>query len=221
MNDDDPIGDDFIDPSEVQRQERERARQLDDEIRNRAAEELELNIERANELRAGMSHDEWNCPHPVLTLRCKKKRDGSPMYMHQCLVCGNGNGTGQIKYLPGMEFRSSPWDEALAKRFWNERRAKAESKRQEESKIWRARYEAHLASAKWKDLRRRVIERAGGLCEGCRLTRGHEVHHKTYVHLGDEFLFELVLLCVSCHDRMHSQKRQLEPWQTIPFGISE
>jgi len=67
-----------------------------------------------------------------------------------------------------------------------------------------------IDSDQWRDKRVLVLKRACGMCEGCGQARAREVHHKTYQHLGAEFLFELVALCVECHRRIHSEPRQTD-----------
>ncbi|HEX6858799.1 MAG TPA: hypothetical protein VF138_01170 [Caulobacteraceae bacterium] len=64
-------------------------------------------------------------------------------------------------------------------------------------------YESHIASEAWRQKRVKVLKRCGGLCEGCGDASAVEVHHLTYEHLGDELLFELVGLCVTCHTKVH------------------
>ena len=61
----------------------------------------------------------------------------------------------------------------------------------------------YLASREWAERRSLVMDRATGLCEGCRKARATEVHHLSYRNWGSEFLFELVALCGDCHDRIH------------------
>ncbi len=63
----------------------------------------------------------------------------------------------------------------------------------------------YLASAVWQTKRLHVISRARCLCEGCGVNLGDKghVHHTTYDHWKDEFLFELLYLCQSCHKRIH------------------
>jgi 5-methylcytosine-specific restriction endonuclease McrA len=51
-----------------------------------------------------------------------------------------------------------------------------------------------------------VIERADGLCEGCRSAEAVHVHHLTYKHCGNEFLWELVAICRECHERVHGRE---------------
>lgn len=63
----------------------------------------------------------------------------------------------------------------------------------------------HLQSNEWKAIRRMVIEREKNLCQGCRKAPIQEIHHDTYVHLGEEFLFQLIGLCHNCHSRFHNK----------------
>ena len=72
----------------------------------------------------------------------------------------------------------------------------------------REQYREYLLSPEWKALRRKVIDRCGGLCEGCREERVTQVHHLTYAHVRDELLFELVGLCDACHERAHTPRQQ-------------
>jgi 5-methylcytosine-specific restriction endonuclease McrA len=67
-------------------------------------------------------------------------------------------------------------------------------------------YRQHLESPEWKAKRELVLKRCGGVCEGCGSASASEVHHVTYKHLGNEFLFELLGLCSACHDRLHADK---------------
>lgn len=64
-------------------------------------------------------------------------------------------------------------------------------------------YRDYLNSDHWQSLRRKVLDRAAGRCEGCRNAPPTEVHHITYAHVQREFLFELVALCENCHRRIH------------------
>ncbi|RYE08557.1 MAG: hypothetical protein EOP22_12995 [Hyphomicrobiales bacterium] len=64
-------------------------------------------------------------------------------------------------------------------------------------------YNSYLLSHSWQAKRSLVLKRAGGLCEGCGTKPATQVHHTSYKHLYDEFLFELVAVCDSCHERLH------------------
>lgn len=72
------------------------------------------------------------------------------------------------------------------------------------------RYKAHLKSPEWQKKREMIITRARLCCEGCGVYLGEKghVHHTTYKHFGNEFLFELLYLCQDCHERIHEEKRK-------------
>ena len=72
---------------------------------------------------------------------------------------------------------------------------------------WLAKYNAHLDSRKWQELKNEVFQREGGICQGCRDEPIEHTHHLTYAHMGDEFLFELMGLCITCHLRVHGVQK--------------
>ena len=71
---------------------------------------------------------------------------------------------------------------------------------------------AYLNSVRWRRLRALVLKRAKGLCEGCGEANATEVHHLSYNHIGDEFLWELVAVCRKCHEKTLKRNK---PW--TPF----
>lgn len=75
----------------------------------------------------------------------------------------------------------------------------------------RALYAAYLQSEEWGRRREKVMQRAGGICEGCRDHVATEVHHLTYAHVTQEFLFELVAMCAECHARWHGRPARPKP----------
>jgi hypothetical protein len=50
------------------------------------------------------------------------------------------------------------------------------------------------------------MKRCGGICEGCGERPVAHIHHLTYEHMGDEFLFELAGVCIPCHHRLHPER---------------
>ncbi|MEM7779453.1 MAG: hypothetical protein AAF697_03560 [Pseudomonadota bacterium] len=64
-------------------------------------------------------------------------------------------------------------------------------------------YRDYLESDDWRKRRELILKRCGGVCEGCGIEPATEVHHLSYEHFMEEFLFELVGLCHSCHERCH------------------
>jgi 5-methylcytosine-specific restriction endonuclease McrA len=89
---------------------------------------------------------------------------------------------------------------------WEQRQQGREETRQAEQEAWRARYDAYILSREWKIKRSLVFKRAHGQCEGCGLDTAVQVHHLTYAHLGDEFLWELRAVCRTCHERVHGKE---------------
>ncbi len=75
-------------------------------------------------------------------------------------------------------------------------------------------YADYLKSEEWALRRDLVMQRTGGRCEGCRLKAASEVHHLTYAHVTQEFLFELVALYADCHERVHADPAARAPAPT-------
>lgn len=82
------------------------------------------------------------------------------------------------------------------------------SQRSSRSEWWRN-YSNYLKSPQWRALRRRLYQERGGRCSDCGVKLGsrYEVHHKTYVRVGDEDLDDLDLLCLKCHRKRHPGKK--------------
>lgn len=65
---------------------------------------------------------------------------------------------------------------------------------------WRKKYEAHIRSAKWKNMRRDLFRMRGKKCEECgKISPNLEVHHLTYDRLGNELPRDLKIVCRQCH----------------------
>ena len=67
---------------------------------------------------------------------------------------------------------------------------------------WERWYSEYLRSPAWSDLRNQILNRAGWLCELCHAP-AEEVHHRTYVNVGNEDPADLQALCKPCHRRQH------------------
>jgi len=68
---------------------------------------------------------------------------------------------------------------------------------------WWGVYKHYLTTPEWRERRRRVMQRAGHMCEGCGIQRATQVHHLTYKRVGREMLFDLVAICDECHEAIH------------------
>ena len=111
-----------------------------------------------------------------------------------CLICLNA-----VVSRPEYEKRQAEYEK---------QRLEREEARSEENRAWQAWYQTYLRSPAWAVLRVKVMQRAGGTCEGCLVTTATEVHHTTYEHVGAELLWELRAICRSCHERVTSLDRE-------------
>lgn len=141
------------------------------------------------------------CDCPKKELRRRRLSNGVLVVASQCIRCGRSHGNVSKK---GRDLSALPaWDDSLGERWWNEYRQHWQSQREAKNHSWWEKYESHMRSEKWQDLRRRVLKRAGGICEGCGERKAVQVHHLTYERLGDEMLFDLVAVCLACHEKIH------------------
>ena len=69
-------------------------------------------------------------------------------------------------------------------------------------------YESYIHSASWRKRRQRALRLGHYRCALCGSTQSLQVHHLTYAHLGNELDSELMVLCTSCHRKVHAQKRR-------------
>lgn len=137
-------------------------------------------------------------------------RNAVTTYVDQCAFCGR-----QMRsYKKQDVFQKivGDWDQSIAdeweeeqKRQWKIRSAEYEKAREEKNRLWWEKYNHHIASPKWRELRSMVLRRANNTCEGCGINRAWHVHHDSYEHMGNEFLFELIALCGPCHSRIHGR----------------
>lgn len=73
------------------------------------------------------------------------------------------------------------------------------------------RYQKYIQSEEWQAVRKRILKRANGRCEKCKLVAPKHVHHKTYARLGAERDSDLIALCVACHLAEHPDKVEFSP----------
>lgn len=155
---------------------------------------------------------------PRKEVRSKTFADGRPQFCYQCIDCGKLIGKWLAKGSPAVLQLTEriPFDEAALEAY-NERRnamyqdrffAKhreyqqaaetADAQRKQE-------YNDYLKTPAWRNRRELVLKRANNICEGCGKNRATEVHHMTYDHIRNEFLWELVAICRPCHERFHDK----------------
>ena len=165
---------------------------------------------------------EMNCDHSHTEVRKKISASNAVLVRAQCLRCGSpvGPPIKKAQYSSDGLLALPSWDPDIQRTYWSQHsNSYTEKRRKEEQRAyseWLRYYNAYLRTDEWKQKRRLVILRAQGICEGCRCERASEVHHLTYDHVGEEFLFELVALCDACHKRFHASPRFQVP---IPSSI--
>ena len=71
-------------------------------------------------------------------------------------------------------------------------------------------YDNFLASDWWKMKREAIFEAKGKKCEICGSKFRVEIHHKTYQHLGNERLDDVLVVCHSCHSKIHKKTQEGE-----------
>ncbi len=154
---------------------------------------------------------EFDCDHAAGVLITKRTiRGGGVQYVRQCVRCGEptSNPIAGAAARAACGGREPPPFNQAALESWEDRRKLSSDAilRKFDRSAFMVPYDEYLNSEAWKARRRLVIDRAGNLCEGCRSAAVDEVHHLTYKHAGNEFLFvELVALCHPCHERLHAE----------------
>jgi 5-methylcytosine-specific restriction endonuclease McrA len=73
-----------------------------------------------------------------------------------------------------------------------------------ETRWWGA-YRKYLAGPRWRAKRKAVIAR-DKLCQACGSRPAVQAHHRSYAHVGDEPLFDLVGVCIECHEKLHDRE---------------
>jgi len=68
-------------------------------------------------------------------------------------------------------------------------------------------YKEFLGTIYWDIVRRYVLWKRKFVCELCNSNGELNVHHKTYDHRGEEYLFleDLIVLCQPCHAKFHDR----------------
>lgn len=152
------------------------------------------------------------CAHEDKGLVAIKARGGALMYRRQCLICGDPE-TQWISRSTLGSLDSIPLVLGdLKEQFEKTRLIAWQSIQERHAKVQLAssdtEYATYLASETWRAKRAKVFDRANGLCEGCREQPATQVHHLTYKHIQEEFLWELVAICDGCHGRVHNEQPQ-------------
>lgn len=159
------------------------------------------------------------CGHAHRELRQRRNKGGAIQYIEQCSTCGKSVGMFRKHSDELVEVPAWDWDieerhsvtlndqrEAVVQKHVRIQRGRSEG-------FWKA-FNKYLESDSWRQRRSRVMKRASGQCEGCQTKPATQVHHLTYDHVFEEFLFELVAICDECHARLHRKS----PYESVCDG---
>lgn len=144
-----------------------------------------------------------DCAGQTHTLCRRVVKGGAIQVVYQCAHCGRATSSALSRSHLG-DINSYPmFDETMKARHDAAKAAIRLANSAARQKDWFAQHADYLQTAEWHSLRDRVFARAGGICEGCAMQRAVHVHHLTYEHWKRELLWELVAVCLQCHERAH------------------
>jgi hypothetical protein len=64
-------------------------------------------------------------------------------------------------------------------------------------------YHSYLNSEEWHDKRNKMLEYSDYKCSMCSASENLQVHHLNYNTVGNESLGDLLVVCNSCHKKIH------------------
>lgn len=141
--------------------------------------------------------------------------DDRPFCADQCVECGRRGGGHKLSAYP-----DAPWFDFELQRLWAlEMKAGWDKWREDTEEAdavasgdWWDRYDAHIASERWRNTRRRVFKRDGCTCQICLNAKATQVHHLDYSRVPNEYMTDLLSVCDACHIRLHPDGGG-RPWE--------
>jgi 5-methylcytosine-specific restriction endonuclease McrA len=137
---------------------------------------------------------------------------GSRQYVRQCTRCFKWGGTLPRSAVSAREIALALPLNAAAREVWEGQRRRlrerllAAEHADDSAQFW-ARYTEYLNSPEWAARRARILERDGFTCQACLAAKATQAHHLTYEHVFNELLWELVAVCLGCHERLHAEAK--------------
>lgn len=171
---------------------------------------------------AQINHIDLCCDIPALHPVKLITSAGTIQVRNQCQNCGDlrPNSLGgftkeQRERLPLVDQlkrdeRQNKWSE-LIKSFWGKVSDKRAQQHEQGEQQWMHQYNVYLNSPAWKEKRQAVLKRDNYLCQCCLNAYATQVHHKSYQFVdlkGNEPAFDLVAICVPCHEKIEFMKQQ-------------
>lgn len=164
---------------------------------------------------------EW-CDGQFLKIRKKQCSNGTAQFRWQCQRCGYCKGSslsqrdiaGKWGIPPDFNENLQVRWRAVLQRYRRMKQLQSkrdyQEQRDEDKKKFNDWYRVYLTTPAWQFKRRLVLKRCSGICEGCCTAKAIVIHHRTYEHVGNELLFELVGLCEACHEIAHASQPKKE-----------
>lgn len=164
-----------------------------------------------------------NCGSERVEIRKQILNNGAAQYWYQCLSCGEKCGSAlkhefvrkQLGSLDKADLFDQYLLEVKQREYWDKRQREAQSRQADyqlekaaQDAIWWAQYNEYLTTEKWRDKRRRVLERDDYMCQACLKRHATDVHHLTYERVFNEPLFDLVSVCTPCHEELHPHMKE-------------
>jgi hypothetical protein len=146
--------------------------------------------------------------------------NGTKQIVLQCTTCGEtvSSAIARAKFTPEQIASFPPLDKVFQEKMRQEKIAAQVKAAQERSLVYALdrirhtqKYHDYLLTPKWQAKRIAVLKRDGFICRGCLTAEATQAHHLTYDHVFDELLFELIAVCVPCHERAHQVRDRNAP----------
>lgn len=152
------------------------------------------------------------CAHRRTEVRYRTFANGTKHLATQCLDCGCRIGAKWLSQEGVNLGEISPWDDALEQGWARQRQQDALCRRKKDRVARHEEYERYLSeSENWPAIRLKVMRRDNYRCQACLEVEATQVHHKSYEHIFDELMWELVAVCRRCHERLHGIDGPEEP----------
>jgi hypothetical protein len=84
------------------------------------------------------------------------------------------------------------------------------------SKISAQEYGQYLIGIVWRKRRAEFLDRYRW-CEECYIKPADQIHHLTYLHIGNEPDEDLVAVCRPCHEKLHNLRAANDNQPMLPF----
>jgi 5-methylcytosine-specific restriction endonuclease McrA len=152
----------------------------------------------------------WFCECKEKVYVTRTIKNGTKQYGTQCRRCGSFvcMKRSAIPLNETLEEYDADLRAAFSQEAAELARVQYSQERQQKTAEWFAWYSEYLQTPKWAEKRDRVLRRDFHLCQACLRRKATVVHHKTYAHVFDEPLFDLISMCHECHDFLTQLDRE-------------